>query len=342
MEEKSKRVSLRVAMGTGLIAVLIYIIFLSIFKEKITAELTLSYFGTMLTAIVTIFGVMWQIEKNNEKMDSDNRTKELEKKLRVKKYIEHIIEQNLNIFLSKNVSAPDLKVFLEKIIHKRLQRDENLNGILTSFDSSYFTNNIDEILKFHYGKEILILNEEIESLKTTYLPKFLRFDSLAILNDITKIIVENKDLNVQERDILCFLNRYLNILVFGLYYDNKNKFYDEWYDETINCLINIEISDDELDLLKKDLEVIKDNWKKADTVLKKIDIYINSLEQFTNVKLYFSFFSEVGVIYPDKFEEIHNNIEKENDNIYDVLNKTKYVFSLLQSISYQLTKQQDS
>lgn len=159
MKDKKEKVSLKVAIFTGLIAILIYVIVLDIFRDTITAELTLSYFGTMLTAIVTIFGVMWQIEKNNEKIDEERKESEKKALLSVYKYFYFIINENISKYKSFDRDM-DPEMFYNFYILKKIDKGNDV--CLYNFDNELIINHFDTLALGEVQESIMSLKNNID------------------------------------------------------------------------------------------------------------------------------------------------------------------------------------
>lgn len=182
MEEKSKKVSLRVATGTGLIAVLIYIIVLSIFKEKITAELTLSYFGAMLTAIVTIFGVMWQIQKNNEKIDEEKENSQTN----IRNYLIYFLKKNIKEY-GTEFNSLDFELLSKEILARKIHSFLKYNNFLYSPEASFLSQNSSIIMSLKNGEKLFDLFNDINDINFKIEKEATQVNLVNMLTNLKKI-----------------------------------------------------------------------------------------------------------------------------------------------------------
>lgn len=197
-------------IGSGLLYGVVLILSLAIGKP-ITLGESLSYFGAMLTAVVTIFGVMWQIEKNNEKIEEEkeNRMKNL------KSYINFVITRNLEIYFSeeKNTKNKFYKVILEILKNKEISLLKLTNGIIYPFDKEYISKNLEEILKLENGEKILELHDELKNLEFT-----INENLKEVINESK--FVENREMFIDNEEIdniFSILSLINNMFFYNLY-----------------------------------------------------------------------------------------------------------------------------
>ncbi len=111
--------------ASGLLYVFVLVYSLGI-KTPITLGESLSYFGAALTAVVTIFGVMWQIEKNNERLDEEKNVVRIEREQNIFKYFFYVLDRNIKKYAHiSNLKEMNVDVIKQKLIefkkHKREQ-----------------------------------------------------------------------------------------------------------------------------------------------------------------------------------------------------------------------------
>lgn len=341
MEEKSKRVSLRVATGTGLIAVLIYIIVLSIFKEKINAELTLSYFGTMLTAIVTIFGVMWQIEKNNEKMDEEKITKELNELSSLKKYIVYILEKEVDDNLDELMKTCDYghSFKLIEVLLLKYTKTNDIENIFFEFDKQHLLKNLENLLKINNGDEVLKLQDSIKFANSLISNNISNLKLANICEElfIFKSKYENK-LDEQTKDKIELLRLYMNLLHLTVFVAAEKNITLNFniYILRIQEIINKKtINFYSYDAIQKNQELGKFIEEKliyrGDYIM---EIYIYQLDFLYNFLKIIKIDMLIWSYEEMKLEKLINEIEKEKI----LMNKIKYRVPSIEKKIYDLKK----
>ena len=108
-----------------------------------------NYTGAVVGGLISIYGIWWQITKEKR-----------EKKANLVKYINHIIDSNLNMAHIDKTLFSGEKHITYNMMSISLNRQ---NTYLTEFDDNYINQNIESILELENGIEILKLKESIKS-----------------------------------------------------------------------------------------------------------------------------------------------------------------------------------
>lgn len=358
---QNKKISIKVATGTGLIAIFIYIIVLSIFKNKITAELTLSYFGTMLTAIVTIFGVMWQIEKNNEKIDEEKKKEENKSKRNLYLYINHVLEYNVKKFGDLEKKEVSLDIMKHIFVSIRKNKVELASDWFRLFDKEILNNNIESILELPNSLELFTLASRMEKFNTFINKSFIQFDIFELVKHFRTIMIENNNENKNFWFLETIINELsiISILIFS--YGSRDGHIKGLEKITIENIINIKKKNPQNVLMLKVMEnlnllkmyqSLSEKRKKLDSPewnCPILEVYIESLffvKEFIDQSTDFIDFKNIS---NDDVEGLSNLILFEINNVNKFVEESKRISKELTSvykeiiaILSQYTKQQDS
>ncbi len=229
IKDKKQYFIIKMVIWTFIGSMVLYIVIMGItlnLGESISFGESLTYFGSVLAACVTVFGVMWQIEKNNEKIEEE---KEIRMK-NLKSYINFVITRNLEIYFSeeKNTKNKFYKVILEILKNKEISLLKLTNGIIYPFDKEYISKNLEEILKLENGEKILELHDELKNLEFT-----INENLKEVINESK--FVENREMFIDNEEIdniFSILSLINNIFFYNLYpvpcYERlKKKYFSE-------------------------------------------------------------------------------------------------------------------
>jgi len=255
-----------------------------------------TYSSGVLGGLIAIVGIWWQL--NHEKK---------EKRKRVKKYIKHIIEENLSIEIKENQKNI---LYYQPYFSKAVQQ-KNITSYFIEFSPEYFNENLDTILTFKESKKIIKLFREMASLNILYEEKLNENK-----NDEIDFIAYGEKYNCSE-----ILSKHLGIII-EIFKNEKLeviKGFIKWLETNKDLFaeqINIEEFINDFKMLKKLLDL-----NQLDGI--EVKIIIN-----TNTKLFILLFCLDGI-----------NNYKEDDTLYqywvsqaDIAKRTNEVYEILEGL----------
>lgn len=259
-------------IGSGLLYGVVLILSLAI-KKPITLGESLSYFGAVLTAVVTIFGVMWQIEKNNEKIDEEKRNRNDN----FKKHFLQILNKNLEKFGTDNSILSQKKIF-EELLSLKIKNLEQDDLFFPAIKESIIEQHSYDILSFHEGYKILEFFTDLNDLNKYISRKFFNEKLGTIALEIEEKCLEIGEFEERERAYLRFICLDLIITANYLYKTNHQEYYvSSYFEEMMGIFNSFPIEDD----LKRKFNELHQELKSIEN--EKIDIYGQKLFLTLNI-----------------------------------------------------------
>lgn len=230
-------------IGSGLLYGVVLILSLAI-KKPITLGESLSYFGAVLTAVVTIFGVMWQIQKNNEKIDEEKYNEKNNSEQKLKRYVKYIVTKNKEIYINEN-NEESREEFYKNLFDSLRCLDSRTLSLFDKtykpLSKNYLEMNLDYLMNSSFGELLLNLEEDINTINKlleNFTEHFLSLEKIK-QNNITnelyfKYILMHKYFILEEIDSNYFYKEINNFFLNGKelkktsYYDRNNLFYDKF------------------------------------------------------------------------------------------------------------------
>lgn len=164
MKDKGNKVVV-LLMGFGLFFLVIPFLFRNELGSKITADGLIGYLGAFLASIFTVYAVSWQISDNNKNIRDEQQNKEQDEQIRIKKYLTYWLDKNLNMFKNNINGNIEVEMLYQCI---KIIKGGKGNVLMKTFypmDKSYYSRNIENILKLKFGDRILKLNDKIYRIK---------------------------------------------------------------------------------------------------------------------------------------------------------------------------------
>ncbi len=125
------------------------------------------FLGTYIGILATLWGIRYQISKSEDAKEKENKNNRDSKIKNLKIYINFVVEKNTEIYFSEEKN--NRQKFYENILDIIKTKDLNLleltRGVVYSFDKEYISRNLEEILVLPYGKEVIELDSEFDSLE---------------------------------------------------------------------------------------------------------------------------------------------------------------------------------
>ena len=183
-------------IGSGLLYGVVLVFSLAI-KKPITLGESLSYFGAVLTAVVTIFGVMWQIQKNNDKIDSEQENE----RNNIYNYLEYFLRKNLKKYGNESNKLDFEQMSLE-VLARKIHGFLKYDCLFYSADTSFLIQNASTILSLKNGEKLFDLFNDINDINFKVANEGIELNLVKFLTDLKQIDFDD---NKEAQDWISFL-----------------------------------------------------------------------------------------------------------------------------------------
>lgn len=323
-------------VGSGLLYGMM-LLFSLIVKKTISFGESLTYFGSVLAACVTVFGVMWQIEKNNQKIDGERivgenieREKRIKREKDVQAYITYILDRNVSKFEIGN-GKTNLNQLMDYFIERKFNHVERKCKWFYAIENEYIYQNLQTIQNLEYANDILKLFSEIEKFNKVTNELMYTFDIFE-----TKKIYNISEVNKREEcknNWFKFLISSELDLIMRTIFTKKNipsvyNNHDGLEGIAIQALKELKINEEIINEYKE-LRNFRQNKESRVIIYEKSLVFLINI--FYEMKAYLDY-DKLDLV---NLEKTIHNLETELNNFYYV---NENVFSLINKI-YEVKEQ---
>lgn len=313
IKDKKHSFIIKIVIWTFIGSMVLYVAIMGItlkLGKSISFGESLSYFGSVLAACVTVFGVMWQIQKNNDKIDEEKENLELLTKLSALKYFLHYLIVNKNhMYIDKKVEK--LNNYFKRFLESRISLSREFIQWIYCFDQEFFSKNLGVIMDFSFGKELLMLNDELLEFSNSFSYGHNIFKTREIILKLDNIS-NNYKISDETRVLLRIIAFEVSIIA--------EKFYLNHSTESSVTNLYFEV--------RKSKFQLKFNWEEYQKLIKKIESI--SLE------------SEEGIIldlYIEKLSFLYDfivksSIEISNEEYHNVIEINDLLLNINKEINF--------
>lgn len=160
---KNKKVELMLFSLVVIALCLLVLVFL--FRKDISGDGLLEYIGVIFSTIFVVITVSWQIYENNKNIRDEQQNKEQDEQIRIKKYLSYWLDKNLNMFKNNINGNIEVEMLYQAIKIIKGGKGKVLMKTFYPIDKSYYSRNIENVLKLNFGEKILKLNDKIDTIK---------------------------------------------------------------------------------------------------------------------------------------------------------------------------------